>query len=890
MRPEHWLFTIPLRLRSLFRWAQADQELDDEMRDHLERKTGEYMAQGMRLEEAHRRARLDLGGVEQTKEKCRDARRVNWIQDLIQDLRFGLRMLRKSPGFTAVAVLTLALGVSANTAVFSIVDAVLLRDLPYRDAERLVAVWCEEIGQPGTKIFASYGDFEEFKAHSQSFDQLAAATWARAGEILTWNGSPHHVLAIPASADFFSLLGIPAAQGRAFGPGDLQNGCTVVLAYSFWQKDLGAPAGIVGAPLSLSGKPCTVAGIMPRGFDFYPKQTSLWTLISPDSQFSKEPYDSVVGIFGRLKPGVSMADAEQELVGLHQRVIRQSPAGNWVGQIKPIVRDLREEFTWMAGRNLRTALLILSAAVTLLLLIACLNVANLLLGRSVERHRELAVRSALGSRRSRLIRQLFTENVLLAALGTVAGILISVAAVRYFNSTNLVELPPGNPVTINPHVLAFAVLLTSMTALLFGLLPAWRASRVDLNDVLKESGRTMSLGRHRTSQLLVVGQVTLSMVLLAAAGLMIQSFVRLGAVPLGFQPDHLLTAQVALPPSAYTDLGRRFSFYEALVIRLGALPGVEGAALSSGVLGFDGGSSSRLSMAGRAPIENLEAVRVENISSGYFRVLGIPSLQGRQFDPRDRRDSQPVAIVNEQLVHRYFPRENPVGQQIKLGRPEDKAPWLTIVGVVGNEKRATVYQEMSYDEPALVYLPVDQTPPISMVLLLRAAGNPMGLSPVLQAEVTQIDSNVPVYDIETMVQRESEFLVHPRFRALLMGILAGITLLLTAIGLYGLLAHLVSQRTHEIGIRVALGASRQEVLRLVIWGGLRMTVIGLAVGIALALASTRLLSGLLFGIKSTDPITFVAVAILLCVVALLACWVPAQRAMRVDPMVALRYE
>ena len=545
---------------------------------------------------------------------------------------------------------------------------------------------------------------------------------------------------------------------------------------------------------------------------------------------------------------------------------------------------------WMAGRNLRTALLILSAAVTLLLLIACLNVANLLLGRSVERHRELAVRSALGSRRSRLVRQLFTENMLLAALGTVAGILISVAAVRYFNSTNLVELPPGNPVTINPHVLAFAVFLTSMTASLFGLLPAWRASRVDLNDVLKESGRTMSLGRHRTSQLLVVGQVTLSMVLLAAAGLMIQSFVRLGAVPLGFQPDHLLTAQVALPPSAYTDLGRRFSFYEALVIRLGALPGVEGAALSSGVLGFDGGSSSRLSMAGRAPIENLEAVRVENISSGYFRVLGIPSLQGRQFDPRDRRDSQPVAIVNEQLVHRYFPRENPVGQQIKLGRPEDKAPWLTIVGVVGNEKRATVYQEMSYDEPALVYLPVDQTPPISMVLLLRAAGNPMGLSPVLQAEVTQIDSNVPVYDIETMVQRESEFLVHPRFRALLMGILAGITLLLTAIGLYGLLAHLVSQRTHEIGIRVALGASRQEVLRLVIWGGLRMTVIGLAVGIALALASTRLLSGLLFGIKSTDPITFVAVAILLCVVALLACWVPAQRAMRVDPMVALSYE
>jgi putative ABC transport system permease protein len=890
MRPEHWLYTIPLRLRSLFRWEQADQQLDDELRDHLDRKTLEYVAQGMTQEEAHRRARLDLDGIEQTKEKCRDTRRVNWIQDFVQDLRFGLRMLRKSPGFTCVAVLTLALGVSANTAIFSIVDAVLLRDLPYKDAQRLVAVWCAEIGQPGTKIFASYGDFEEFKAHSQSFDELAAVTWAQAGEILTWKGSPHHVLAIPASADFFSLLGIPGAQGRTFGPGDLQNGCTVVLADSFWQKDLGAPAGIVGAPLSLNGKPCTVVGIMPHGFDFYPKQTSLWTLISPDSQFSKEPYDSVVGMFGRLKPGVSMADAEQELVGLHQRVIRQSPAGNWVAQIKPIVRDLREEFTWLAGRNLRAALLILSAAVTLLLLIACLNVANLLLGRSVERYKELAVRSALGSGCSRLVRQLFTESLLLAVLGTSVGVLISVAAVRYFDSTNLVELPPGNQVTINPHVLAFAAFLTSMTALLFGLLPAWRSSRVDLNDVLKESVRTMSLGRHRTSQFLVVGQVTLSMVLLAAAGLMIQSFLRLGAVPLGFQPDHVLTAQVALPPSGYTDLGRRSSFYETLTARLGALPGVEGAALSSGLLGFDGGGSSRLSLAGRAPIENLEAVRVEKISSGYFRVLGIPSLQGRQFDPRDRNDSQPVAIVNEQLVHRYFPKENPVGRQIKLGRPEDKAPWLTIVGVVGNEKRGTVYHEMSYDEPALVYLPVDQTPPISMVLQLRAAGNPLGLGPVLQAEVTQIDPNVPVYDIETMVQRESEFLVHPRFRALLMGILAGITLLLTAIGLYGLLAHLVSQRTHEIGIRVALGASRQEVLGLVVWAGLRTTVIGLAVGIALALASTRLLSGLLFGIKSTDPVTFVAVAILLCVVALLACWVPAQRAVRVDPMVALRYE
>src|SRR5215831_8724647 len=884
-----FLRNIVTGLRSLFRKEQVNRELDEELAAYLEMQAAEKMKQGMSRQQAARTVRLERGSLEIAKEVVRSGGWESFIETCSRDLRFAARMLRKSPGFTIVAVLTLALGISANTSVFSIVDAVLLRALPYNDAERLVAVWCTEIGQPGTKIFAPYRDFEEFKAHSQSFEELAAVTWARAGEILAWKGSPHEVLAIPASADFFSLLGIPAAQGRTFSPGDLQHGCTIVLAYSFWQKELGAPASIVGAPLSLDGKPCTVAGIMPRGFEFYPKQTALWTLITPDTQLAKEPFNSAVGIFGRLKPGVSMANAERDSIELHQSVIQESPAGSWVAQIKPIVRDLREEFTWIAGRNLRTALFILSAAVTLLLLIACLNVANLLLGRSVERHRELAVRAALGSRRSRLVRQLLTESLLLALLGTFAGVLLAVAAVRYFHSANLVELPPGNPVTINTHVLAFAVFLTTMTALLFGLLPAWRASRVDLNEVLKESGRTMSLGRHRTSQLLVVGQVTLSMVLLAAAGLMIQSFVRLGAVPLGFQSAHVLTAQVALPPSAYTDPDRRSSFYNALIPRLGALPGIEGAALSSHVLGYGSGSSS-LSLAGRGHIRDLEAVSVEEISSGYFRMLGIPLLQGRQFDLRDRKESQPVAMMNDQFVHKYFPAENPLGRQIKLARPEDKAPWLTIVGVVGNEKRTTVYQEMSYVEPALVCLPLNQSSPLSMFVLLRAAGNPMGLSPVLQAEVTHIDSNVPVYDIKTMVQRDSEFLAHPRFRAVLMAILAGMTLLLTAIGLYGLLAHLVSQRTHEIGIRVALGASRQEVLRLVVWGGLRMTVIGLAVGIALALASTRLVAGLLFGVKSTDPVTFVAVAVLLCLVAVLACWVPARRATHVDPIVALRYE
>jgi putative ABC transport system permease protein len=489
-----------------------------------------------------------------------------------------------------------------------------------------------------------------------------------------------------------------------------------------------------------------------------------------------------------------------------------------------------------------------------------------------------------------LARQLFTESILLSILGTLIGILIAVAAVRYFNSVNVVELPPGNPVAVNSQVLGFAIFLTTLTVLLFGLFPAWRASQVDLNEVLKEAGRSITPHKYRTSQLLVIGQVTLSTVLLAGAGLMIQSLVRLGSVPLALRPDHVLTAQVALPPPAYAKLNQRSLLFQNLIAHLGTLPGVDGVALCSSVLGYEGGHSSELSVAGKAVIENLEAVNREEISNDYFRVLGIPLLQGRPFDSRDREGSQPVAIVNDQMVRLYFHNEDPLGKQIKLAKPTDKAPWLTIVGVVGNEKRATVYQEMGYVEPALAYLPVNQASATSMFLVMRVAGSPMGLSPMLQREISSLDRNVAAYDIRTMSARYSEFLAQPRFRAALMGLLATLTLLLAAIGIYGVLSQLVSQRTHEIGIRVALGASRRDVLRLVVERGLLVTVVGLGIGIVGAIAFTRFLAGLLFGIKSNDPLTFAAVSLLFCGVAFVACYIPARRAIHVDPIVALRYE
>src|SRR5215471_8843388 len=546
------------RVRSLFRRQRLERDLRDELAAHLEMHVADNLRAGLSPEEARRVALLKLGGMEQAKESYRERRGLPLLASLLQDLRFGLRMLAKNPGFTAVAVFTLALGIGANTAVFSIVDAVLLKPLPYQGADRLVAVWSTEIGQPGTKIFAPYRDFEEFKANNHSFEQLATLTWARAGEILTWRGAPHEVLAIPASADFFSLLGIPAAKGRTFAPEDLQNGCTVVLAYAFWQNQLSSAPDIVGSSLALNGKPCAVMGVMPKGFEFYPKQTELWTPITPESEFAKNPLNSVVGIFGRLKSGVSISSAERELRALHERVVQQSPAGSWVAQIAPIVRDLREQFTWMAGRNLRTALLVLSAAVGLVLLIACLNVAGLLIGRSVERQRELAVRSALGSGRSRLMRQLLIESLLLASLGALAGVLFAVAGVRYFNAANLIELPPGNAVAVNFRVLGFTTLLTTMTEFVFGLVPAWRASQMDLNEVLKWSGRSGTVGMgHGASSGLVVGQVAIALVLLAGAGLLIESIVRLGSVPLGFRADHLLTAELALPPVDYADTTKR---------------------------------------------------------------------------------------------------------------------------------------------------------------------------------------------------------------------------------------------------------------------------------------------------------------------------------------------
>ena len=885
-----WWRQFSSGLATLLRRKRSAAELDEELSAYLEMAAEEKVQEGMSAKDALRAVRMEQGSAETTREQVAAAGWESFVETLSRDLRSGVRALRKSRGSTAVAVLTLGVGIGASTAVFSIVDGVLLKTLPYRSAERLAAVWSTEIGQPQSKIFTCYRDFEAFRSQSQSFEQLAALTWARAGQILTRNGSPHEVLAIPASVEFFSVLGARAEMGRTFGSEDGSNACTVVLSHSFWEKELGGPADVIGSPLTLDGRACTVAGVMNRKFEFYPKTTSLWVLIATDGQFASQPLDSVVAIFGRLKPGISLARAESELDSLHQRVVREAPPGSWVGGVRPIVRDLRTEYTWLAGRNLRRALLILFASAGLLLLIACLNVANLLLGRYAERVREIGVSMALGSSRSRLLRQSLTESVVLASLGTAVGIALAVASVRYFNSAALVELPPGNSVAVDIRVLGFAILLTTLSALLFGLWPAWRASEVDLNQALKQSALPIARGRQDASQWLVIGQVALTILLLVGAGLLTQSVMRLGAEPMGFRPQGLLTGEVVLPSESYRELRQRSALYERLIARLAALPGATGAALSSALPPYNGGASSPLTIAGKAPIEGLEAVSTIEITCDYFRVMAIPRLAGREFDSRDQESSERVAIVNHQFASKYFPGASPLGARIKLGKAGGNAPWLTVSGLVGDEKRTTVYQEMGFIEPAMVYLPVTQASSRRMAVVMRVEGDAKVLGQSLQNAVAPLDSNVPVYQIQTMSERYAQEMAHPRFRAALMGTFAGLTLLVAAIGLYGRLARLVSQRTHEIGIRMALGASRREVLRMVVSQGLQMTAVGLGIGIFFSVGASRLLSSLLFAVRPTDAATLAGVACLFSAVAFLACYLPARRATRVDPMAALRHE
>jgi putative ABC transport system permease protein len=801
---------------------------------------------------------------------------------MFQDIRFAGRLLLRAKVFAVVAVLTLALGIGATTAVFSIVNGVLLRPLPYRNPELLVDIVNRSLREKGlNKLFAIYPDYREYQRHSRSFQELAAVTWAVKSPILTGHGAAQIVTAIPVSASFFSLLGGAARLGRTFDASDETRGCSVVLSNAYWISAFGADSRTVGQSIALDDKSCAILGVMPASFAFYPAAAQLWTLITPDRpELDKLP----VVLFARLKPGATPAQAQAELSAIHAA----AHAGDEWRDFGPAVSFLREELTWLAGRNLRATLWILLGAVALVLLIACVNIAGLLQGRSIIRGRELAVRAALGGSRLRLFRQLLTEGLLLATLGGAGGVWIAFGIVRFFRAVNPVELPVGAEVSISGPVLAFTLLVSALTALLFGSAPAWKASRADLNGALKSAGRGNVRGGG-VGRAMVAAEMALSVVLLAGAGLLMESVLRMGSAGLGFTTQGLVAAPVVLPDGPYRDADARIRLYRKLQQDVAALPGVEAASLTSSLPPAGAGTNTLQVFGKLKPPELLRHDVIQAwIDPDYFRTLGTAIGAGRAFDAHDVKDSAAVAIVDEALAREYFADADPIGQRIQIAG--EKSPWLTIIGIAATQKRTTVYQEMQWLAQPTVFRPFTQGLPPDMTLAARVGGEDLPLGDAIRRVAASIDSGVAIGEVRTMRQALGVYLAYPRFRAVVFGGFAALALLLAVVGLHGVLGQSVSQRTQEIGVRMALGARPADIARMVARQGGAPVLAGLAIGVGCALSLSRLLASMLYGVKPQDPATLACVSVTLLVAAAVAMALPARHAARTDPMAALRQE
>lgn len=880
------------RVSNLVFRSQMDREIEAEVRSHIEMRTADNIAAGMPPEKARRDALLKFGNPTVMRERVAGADFALNLDIFFRDVQYAFRKLRKMPAFAITVILTLALGIGANTAVFSIVDAVLLRPLPYKNANRLVVVWQTDTAHRGTGAwFDPYREFEEWQSGSRSFEKLAAMSWATAGKTLLWHGKPISLLALPASTDFFSMLGAEAEIGRTFGEIDLKNACTLVLAYPYWQEKLGAPNDVVGQSLTVDHASCVVVGVMPKGFAFYPKEANAWSLITPASTFARKPWESMTGVFGLLRSGTTRAQAEAELNVIEKRILPEAPASlSLLTSAMPVVLKLQDNFTWLAGRNLRTGLLVLLGAVSLILLMACLNVANLVLGRTMEHSREMAIRTALGSGRSRLIRQMLTESLMLASCGTAVGILLALLILQWFRAVSPVELPPSSIVSLDWRILLFAGLLGVGSVVVFGLVPAWRASRADLNSVLRNSERGIgaSASAQRTSQLLVVMQVALSLMLFVGAGLLAASLWRMASTRLGYRTNQVVTATINLPKERYAAPEAKARFAANLASSVSALPGVESVTTASN---FTPTGENSLSVEGDASKFSPGGIATQSVSPNFLGAMQIPLFRGRVFDTRDQKDTQQVAIINGALAQKAFPQIDPIGHTIKLSRADDPSkPWLTIIGVVANVKTTTVFQEMGYVEPPTVYRPLTQDPPSSLAVMVLAKEGPLELVGGMQEQLASIDHDLVLGELGTLQARQSAALSQPRFRAVLFGSFAGLALLLAVVGLYGVLAQMVAQRTREIAIRMAVGASRGAVLSSIFRRALTLAASGIVLGVVASAIAVRSLAGLLYGIRAENAGMFVLASGLLTLTALAASWNPAWRAANIDPIQALRTE
>jgi putative ABC transport system permease protein len=907
----NWNHTVRQHLAVLRLSPEREIEIVEELALHLETVYEDALADGLSEKEAETRAvqsydwrllECELSRAEQPLParvfhqplEFIERRKGTRMESLLQDLRFGARMLLKQPGFTLIAIITLALGIGANAAIFSVVNAVLLRPLPYETADRLVVLWGNFQKLNIKRVPAKAGEYLDYRDKTQSFAEVAAVNHAKYS--LTVDHTPERLAGASVTSNLFATLGAHVAQGRGFTPEDQQAGHdhVVIVSHAFWQQRYAGATDFIGRTLRLNGQPYTVIGIMPADFQYphaslpFGEPAELWTpLVFTPEQISQRQGPYFLNVIAQLKPGVKLEQARGELSGLSERFIAEEKGyrgpkgedGGWQITATPLLEEA-------VGQN-QFALWFLLGAVGLVLLIACANVANLLLARGAVRQREFAIRAALGASRWQITRQLLCESLLLAGAGAVGGLLLAWWGVAILTKLKLDNLPRVAESSLDWRVLVFTLLLTLLTILLFGLAPAWqigKAARNNLQQTLKGGSAAVTQRRPWLRNLLVVGEVALAVLLLVGAGLLINSLVRLQHVKPGLDIDKLLLVELSLPRERYSDATKIKAFTQDLIENIEALPGVEQASVSSRIP-LDGGVGSDPFMIEGLDINpnDLPNASWQIITPGHFRTLGIPLLRGRDFTSQDGND---VAIINETMARKYWSNENALGKRLSLGLPRPENPYKTIIGIVADTPQGTLEAPPGRD----CYFPYSARAPQELCLFVRAAGEPATLATAVRQQIWNVDKDQPVSKIRTMRELVSGTLTPRRFNTVLLSGFAVLALFLGALGIYSVLAFSVTERTQEIGVRLALGAQTRDVLALVIRQGMSLVAVGVAIGTAGALALTRLLKSLLFGINATDPLTFVTVVLLLTLSALLACWIPARRATKVDPMITLRCE
>jgi putative ABC transport system permease protein len=906
-----WLDSLRLRTRRLARPKEFERDLQEELALHLDLQIAEYVRRGMSLELARQEALRSFGGVAQVQEECRRVRAFEWLESALQDIRYGARVLLGNPGFTLVAVLTLALGIGANTAVFSVVHSVLLRPLPYRDAERIVMLWQAnpEYGTEEDQVAPI--DLHAWQGESRSFERfgfLANDSPGTRNFLLERDDGVQRFRGRFASAGLFDVLGVEPLMGRAIQEEEYAPGAdrVVVLSHGFWQRSFGGDPQVLGRALrvpELRQGDCTVVGVMPPEFRF-PDDCDVWFSFSSHPWHAPDRTVHDLWVIARLTPGVTLAAAQAEMDALQQRLAESHPNAPQVATHVRIV-PLLDQFV---GPRTRPVLWLLMATVGAVLLIACANVANLLLGRALARRREIAVRIAMGAHRARVIRQLLTESMMLAVLGGAAGVLIALAGIHWLPLMNVntgggvkeFRIDRFQDLEVDLSVLLFTLAVSIATSLVFGLVPALQTSRLDINASLKEEGRssTDTPGRRRIRGALLVGQIAGAMLLVVWAGLLVRGFRRALDVPLGLHPESVLAATVDLDVARRTFTGSKQDITSQIMERALAVPGVKSAGAIGELPTARSGANYVLHIEGQPPVGGgeLPPIDARSITPGYFETLGVPVLAGRDITAHDTLQSPLVALINETAARRYFPNRDPLGQRIVAahpGYPVAHQAVREIVGVVGDVR---MFGQGAEVQPE-VYHSCHQFPPdawggseLTLPMLFRASGDPLRIVDDLRRAIENADGDQVLSDVRSLEVDVQATAAPQRFRTVLMSFLSGLALLLAAVGLYGVMSYAVSQRSREIGIRMALGSSPLGVLRLVIGYGVRLTVLGIVLGLIAAVAGGRVLSSVVLDIPPYDPVTLVVVTLVLLSVALLACAVPARRALAVEPMEALRHE